>query len=271
MDPYDDTSRMWGGAGRGADSLSLLELVRNDTLDLTIASILWLLVEKKASIVVAAGPQLAGKTTLLMALMDFAPPTYRKVYTRGVQEDFSFLRQTTGSETYAMVPELSDHTPAYLWGDGARRLFEATREGYSVAATMHADSPEEVVAMLSEPPVSLTDDLVAGLDTIVTLLLVRGGQGLFRRVAAVSVLDAASLVSADQGYARIARWDAASDTFSHEGASDTVSVLAARFGLGEQEVQADLALRTETLRAWMDRSSIDADAVGQMVAQHHGA
>ena len=269
MSKYDDASRMWGGAGRGADRPSVLEMVRNGTLDLTIASVLWLLVEKKASIVVAAGPQLAGKTTLLMALMDFARPTHRLVYTRGVHEDFSFLEETRPSDTYLMVPELSDHTPAYLWGDGARRLFEATREGYSVAATMHADSPEEVVGMLSEPPVSLTDDLIARLYAVVTLLLVRGGQGLFRRVSAVSVLEPASSGSADRGYARVARWDATSDTFSHGVGSDTASLLAARFGLTEQEVKADLTRREETLRAWMDRGPIGADQVRHIVLEHY--
>ena len=63
MTVYQDASGMWGLPGRGAGRLSILDLVGNNTLDLRLASLLWLLVEKKASVIVAAAPQLAGKTT----------------------------------------------------------------------------------------------------------------------------------------------------------------------------------------------------------------
>ena len=99
------------------------------------------------------------------------PPWFERVYTTGHDEDFSFLPETDPSKTYVMVPELSDHTPAYLWGDKLRTLFEALGEGYSIAATMHADSPQEVVAMLREQPVSVPGDLIASIGVVVNLLL----------------------------------------------------------------------------------------------------
>ena len=71
---------MWGGAGRDAGRRSLLELVRNGALNIAMASTLWLLVEKKASLVVAAGPRMAGKTTALPAIMDFAPPRSTRIW-----------------------------------------------------------------------------------------------------------------------------------------------------------------------------------------------
>ena len=78
-----DEANWWGGHHRSDDRLTLLDLVRNRTLDLDTAALLWLLVENRSSIVVAAAPQLAGKTTLLTALIDFMPPWHEKVYTRG--------------------------------------------------------------------------------------------------------------------------------------------------------------------------------------------
>ena len=124
----------WGGAGRGKDRLTLPDLVSNNTLPLELAALLWLLVEARTSLLAAASPQLAGKTTLVTALLDLAPPEYHSVLTRGELEDFAFLEATDASKTYILVPEFSDHTPAYLRGDSVRTLFDALDAGYSMAA-----------------------------------------------------------------------------------------------------------------------------------------
>ena len=157
LDP--DAPSWWGGHGRSDDRLTLLDLVRNNTLDLKLAALLWLLVDKNASIVVAAAPQLAGKTTLLTALIDFMPPRYTKVFTRGRNEDFSFLSSpdSDASNTYILVPELSDHTPAYLWGEEVRTLFQALDDGYSMGATMHADTPETRAALAGRAGMAWAD------------------------------------------------------------------------------------------------------------------
>ena len=155
-----DEANWWGGHRRSDDRLTLLDLVRNHTLDLATAALLWLLVENKSSIVVAAAPQLAGKTTLLTALIDLMPPWHEEVYTRGQREDFAFLPDSDPLKTYILVPELSDHTPAYLWGDRVRTLFDALQSGHSTAATMHADTPEQVIAMLKAYPVDIPDTLL---------------------------------------------------------------------------------------------------------------
>lgn len=265
MSRYDDGTGMWGGAGRDAGRLSLLELVRNGALDIAMASILWLLVEKKASLVVAAGPRQAGKTTMLTAIMDFAPPRHTRVYTRGVEEDFSFLEESRPSDAYLMVPELSDHTPAYLWGGAAHRLFEILGEVYSVAATIHADSPGEVTAMLVSDPVGLTGDLLAKLDAVVNLGMVEDDRGITRKLSSINVLDPAA-----SGYVSLARWDPGSDSFSHNDTPEAMSALAARVRLSAAEVTADLARRSGTLTAWMSHGSIAAEAVQRMVREHYG-
>ncbi|MCI0887120.1 MAG: type II secretion system protein E, partial [Chloroflexi bacterium] len=137
-----NTPSWWGGEDRASGRPSILGLIDNGTLDLRTGALLWLLVDRKSSILAAAGPQLAGKTTLLTALLDLMPPAYRKILTRGRQEDFSFLKDAMPEETYLLVAELSDHTPAYLWGDAVKKLFDALDMGYSMLATMHADTPE---------------------------------------------------------------------------------------------------------------------------------
>ena len=88
----------WGGQSRGENRLSLLDLIRINTLDVKTAALLWQLVEEKSSIIVASAPQRAGKTTLLSALIDFMPPSFEKAYTKGRDEDFAFLSKTDAEE-----------------------------------------------------------------------------------------------------------------------------------------------------------------------------
>ena len=114
-------------------------------------------------IVVAAEAQHVGKTTLLTALLDFLPPTSRVVELAGEDETFDWLPQASelgwpgvarpaaaGSDpvrpatTVLLAHELSDHTPAYTWGAAARVAVRAASIGYGLAATIHADSLDEV-------------------------------------------------------------------------------------------------------------------------------
>ena len=253
----------WGGRDRSAGRLTLLELVKNNTLDIEMAALLWLLVEKKSSIIVAAGPQLAGKTTLLTALTDLIPPWYEKVYTRGWDEDFSFLSETESANTYILVPEFSNHTPAYLWGDELKTLFQALERGYSVAATMHADSPEEVVGMLGGHPLNIPAEQIANLHAIVNLALVYGEQGLMRRVSQIT------LIGPGARFTLLARWDSESDIFSHIQSPDVLAAVATRLDMSQEELEADLARRGERLESRTEQDFADAGELERLVAQHY--
>ena len=47
-------------------------------------------------------------------------------------------------DTVLLIPELSDHLPSYTWGAEARIAIRAASIGYGLAATIHADSLDEV-------------------------------------------------------------------------------------------------------------------------------
>ncbi len=240
-------SGWWGGYGRGEDRLSLLDLIRNGTLDVQMAALLWGLVERKTSIIVAAGPQRAGKTTLLSALMDFAPPQFERVYTRGIYEDFSFLPHTDPARTYILIPELSDHTPAYLWGIRVQTLFDALARGYSMAATMHADTPEQVLRMLAGHPVYIPRERLHHAGVVVNLLMLYGGQGIARRVSMIT------RITPGPGFETLAEWDDSRDSY----------VLTSIFE------DAEMARRVKTLETWLDRGDLDADEVRELVAEYY--
>ena len=138
---------------------SIVELIRAGTLDAELAATLWLLIEGRVPVIVAAAAGGAGKTTLLTALLDFLPPGARIVELGGATETFDWLPQATElgwhrdrearraiegppirpDDTVLLVPELSDHLPSYTWGAEARIAIRAASIGYGLAATIHAD------------------------------------------------------------------------------------------------------------------------------------
>src|SRR5215208_3860970 len=70
---------------------SIVELIGGGVLDAELAALAWILVEARLPIVVGGLHQGAGKTTLLEALLDFLPPTVRRVELGGIAEDFRWL------------------------------------------------------------------------------------------------------------------------------------------------------------------------------------
>ena len=231
----------WGGQDRGRQRMTLVDLMAAGTLDAPTAARLWLALDARASLVVAAGPRLVGKTTLLTALLDLLPPRYRTLLLRGIHEDFSFLGNTEPVGTYLLVPELSDHTPAYLWGDGVLRLFQALRSGYSLAATMHADTPHEVLGPLSELGVPPED--LRRLDLVVNMAVTQvQGRRLHR-------LTQVSFVGDERSAEPLVTWERPTDSFRPTGTLPRR--LEERLRGDGIDVADALPRREEALRRWL--------------------
>ena len=249
-----------GGAFRltPPEPRSIVELLRAGTLDSALVAQLWLLLEARAPLIVAAEAQGAGKTTLLRALLEFLPASARVVELTGEGETFAWLPQaselgwpgrgqsaTSGDPvrpdtTVLLVHELSDHTPAYTWGAAARVVVRAASIGYGLAATIHADSLDEVFDLLRDRPVGLTDDELSHLGVVLVLRPMSEG----RRVVAAHYVRP---VARDEhghvqrlGPAVLTTWDPATDEFEHFGWG-VIPELARRVGrrAGDFEIEVD--------------------------------
>ena len=238
---------------------SIVELIAAGTLDAELAAELWLLTEARVPMVVAAEAQGTGKSTLLDALLAFVPPSVRVVELAGEDETFGWLPQAselgwpgtvrpTGDgepvrpETTVMLAhELSNHLPAYTWGEAARIAVRAASVGYGLAATIHADALDGVFDALRRPPVRLADDELSHLGVV--LVLRRLDDGRRRVVAAHYVRPVARDVHGHLqrlGPAVLATWDPETDAFEHFGWGVTPE-LARRVGrhAGDFEIEVD--------------------------------
>ncbi|MCH8062314.1 MAG: hypothetical protein IH861_07420 [Chloroflexi bacterium] len=265
MAKIQDTDAWWGTGGRKEGRPSVLDLIDNETMDVRTAALLWLLAEHKTSFISAAVPQLAGKSTIATTLIDFLPPKYERVLSKGRDEDFSFLETSEPSNTYVMVPELSDHTPRYLWGDNVRRLFEALRDGYSFIATMHAENPQHLISQLNSPPAGVPMDLVHHVQVVVNIWMDYGEHGIIRRVSEISALSPGPTVIT------LGRRLDLDGPFEHIASDETVAILKQFTGLSEDGLESALAGREETLRQWLLRLPLSVADVQAKIEGFYGS
>jgi hypothetical protein len=254
--------------------MSVVQLMRGGTLDAELAGLLWLLVEARTPLVVAAGPSGAGKSTLLHACLQFLPPDVRDHELGGYDEDFAWLPEARrlgwhpdglrdgrgpgdGSvnprSVYLLAHELSPHLPIYTWGEQARIAVRAASVGYGLGATVHGESLEDVFAALQGRDVGLTGDELTHLGVVLILRAFRApSRDVVRRVVAAHYVrpisrDAGGHVQRP-GPAVLATLDPQTDTFEHFSWG-VMAELAARAGLRPGDFEAEHERRRDLLEA----------------------
>lgn len=268
-----DIPDVWWGPGfwwGQSQPRSVAELMAGGTLDARLAALLWVAIHRHMSLVVVGGhAQGVGKTTLLTALMAFLAPGVTPVFTTGPRDPLAFAGQTEPARTRIMVNELSDHTPFYLWGRAAARVFDLVGQGYAMAATMHAESLEELVGQTEDPAVGVSRrTFVDRVPLAVLLAALRRKGRLVRRVTSVVLLrrdDTAELgVRSD----RLSTWDSDEDTYRFTDQPELWPALAARLGLSQEELREESDARQAYLTALNKEGVRNFDAVREAILRY---
>ena len=132
-------------------ALGLDDLVANRTMSRDIAETLRGIARSRQSFVVLAVPRLAGKSTVLRAILAERPAAspVLTLAEDGLDAD-DLVKKSAGG--YLVIPEItqSGAMPGYIWGADVRRIFHAAKEDVSLAATLHADGPEDAFAQICQ-------------------------------------------------------------------------------------------------------------------------
>ncbi len=154
------------------EDLSILDVVRFGSIDYKLAGLLWLLMEHRASIVVAAGPAWVGKTTLMHAMLDFLPPEVEPYTLRGYFEDFRGVAVQKPEKTYLVAEEISNHQYEYLWGVQVVKAFSYLPKGFALGTTTHARNVREMAYILNA--LGVAPEIISRLGAVVTMQVARG-------------------------------------------------------------------------------------------------
>ncbi len=243
----------WGWHYQPPVPMSILEIVQAGNMPTRLAATFWVGIERGASLIVAADPPSAGKTTTLTALLSFTPPQTVVYFSRGIGETFALPPRSDSHPTYLLVNEMSNHLPVYTWDDYARRAFELLAEGYSLGTTMHADSVEEVLGQM-EGELGVPRRQIANLTFIVPLYIGYAGS-VQRRVKEVAFLQPDG---ADIAIRIIARWEADGDRFSVLESSADREAFAQWAELSAEALEDEMERREAFLRGLLEegRTSI---------------
>lgn len=129
--------------------LTLANLVANRTLSPEMAATLAAAAEGRRSLLFVAIPRMAGKSTVMQAVLRYAPAG-TPFYPLSTAAGPGLGIPTSGDGGYLVVSEVSPAGFAdYLWGADARRVFAALERGFSLATALHAGGVDEAFEALT--------------------------------------------------------------------------------------------------------------------------
>ena len=164
---------------------TVTDLIREKTISLEGAALLWLAVQNEMSVIVSGGTA-SGKTSMLNTIANFFPPNQRIISIEDTRElTLPKLLHWVPMETRLANPEgkggvemldlivnsLRMRPDRVIVGEIRRRreaevLFEAMHTGHSVYGTMHANNARETINRLTSPPMELPKQILTGLSLI---------------------------------------------------------------------------------------------------------
>jgi hypothetical protein len=228
------------------ENLSILDVIKFGTIDYKLASLFWLLMEQRASVMVAAGPAWVGKTTLLHALLDFLRPEIKQHELQGFYEDFKYLGDEKPENTYLVAEEISNHQYEYLWGVQVVKVFHLLDKGYALGSTTHARNIKEVAYILNA--LGVTPEKIAKLGAVVTMQVARGkylDDEPVRFVDTVSTLN----YTKDGLVAHIlASRSSPEEKFSYPSDNFMQEVLSTKYTLKYDSISSEIETRGQFLR-----------------------
>jgi archaeal flagellar protein FlaI len=238
------------------DPLTIVDLIRYNTLSSDIAAYLWYLIEKKLALLIAGGTA-SGKTTTLNALSMFIEPGEKIVSVEDTPElnlpHENWIQSVTRGVGTAGEITMFDLLKASLRqrpdvlivgevrGEEAYTLLQSIATGHGGLGTIHADSVEATINRLTTEPMNIPRSLVGTtLDCIVMQLKIRLADRSVRRVVAVT-----EVVGHDPRTDEIVlndafKWDPVVDRFSFTGRSKLFDKITQKFGTRPEEIRRDI-------------------------------
>ncbi len=266
---------------------TIVDLIKNDTLTVEEAALLWLATQYEISYLIAGGTA-SGKTTLLNTLMAFIPPNHRVISIEDTKELQlpSFLYWTSlvvrepnleGKGGISMqellINSLRMRPDRIIVGEVRRKfeaetLFEAIHTGHSVYATVHAETGEQTVQRLTHDPMNIPEGMISAIPLIVVMF--RDRRKGIRRLSELSEVISTEIM----GKARIVinkvrEWDSSSNEhFSSNPSKTLTQKIKVYTGMSEEDVTKDLNDKKKVLKWMIENELSGLENVGRIISAY---
>lgn len=192
--------------------LGLEQLVENRTMSTEMAITLADTVRRGRSFVVTAIPRLAGKTTVMHAMLGARLDSMPVRVTDGSMSQVRTFRRAD-ERGYLVIPEIADApVPGYLWGAPVRRVFAALEDGFALATALHSSGTEETFDVICRQNAVPDEDA----ERISLVVYIRSLGTDWRRPTGRRVVSIDEILGVRDGRPRMRRlhsWDETTDRF----------------------------------------------------------
>ncbi|MBI2144868.1 type II/IV secretion system ATPase subunit [Candidatus Woesearchaeota archaeon] len=260
---------------------SITDLILGGTMDLETAAWIWLCVQHELSTIIAGGTG-SGKTSALNAIANFFPPNQRIISIEDTRELTlpntlhwvplaTRLANPEGKGEITMldlvVNSLRMRPDRIIMGEIRRKaeaevLFEAMHTGHSVYGTLHANSAEETITRLTNPPIEVPRTVLSSLSAILV-------QNRNRRTGLRRTLQFAE-IEQDGSAKPIIQLDVAKDKLSQIAApSRLLDTLGLYTGLTPEEISKDLQEKAKLLKWLVGQNISDVHQIGLIMSKYY--
>ncbi len=267
------------------DPWTITDFIENGTIDKEVAAFLWLCLQYELNVIVSGGTG-AGKTSLLNVLMPFIPPNQRVLSIEDTREvslpEFLHWVPLTTREPNPegkggvsmldlLVNALRMRPDRILVGEIRKKkqaevLFEAMHTGHSVYSTLHADTAEQTVRRLVNPPIDVPQTMVDAVD--VNVVMFRDRRRNFRRAMEVAEVTENN---EDELKARVLyEWNSQNDKTEKKRESEAIfETLKLHTGMTREEMDQNIEDKKKILEWMIENEVSTVDGVGSIVAEYY--
>ncbi|WP_407462184.1 CpaF family protein [Methanobrevibacter sp.] len=215
------------------DPLTIVDLIRFNTLNTEMASFLWLCVDglgvKPANIIVSGGTS-SGKTTLLNALSIFINPKERIITIEDTLElqiphnhIIRMEARTVNIENQGEITiedlvknSLRQRPDRIIVGEvrgkEAITLFTALNTGHSGFGTLHANNSRETITRLTNAPMNVPKIMISSIDFIIMEKRIYRSDGIsYRRIT--EIVEVVGMEEGTVQLSKLFEWDSEKDEF----------------------------------------------------------
>jgi flagellar protein FlaI len=264
-----------------ADPWTIVDFINSNTISYEMAAVVWLAIQNELSILIIGGTG-SGKTSMLNVVANFFPPNQRIISIEDTREltlpkSLHWVPMETrlgnaegkGEVTMLnlLVNSLRMRPDRIVVGEVRRReeaeiLLEAMNTGHSTYATFHANTAQEAVIRLTNPPIAIPKMMLSSI----SLFLV---QNRNRRTGARRTIQLAELL--ENGDVNILmQHDPRSDKYIKKNDSksfyDRINLYT---GMTNPEIEIDVANKVKILKWLVENKLRDIHQIGNIMGKYY--
>lgn len=270
--------------------MSITQIINSRSLDAREAAYMWMMVGEGMSCFIN-GETASGKTTTMMGITQFIPPTWKIVSIEDTPEItlphknwISEVTRDTGSPSSSVVmfdllKAALRQRPNYILvgeirGAEANIAFQAMQTGHPVMSTFHAAQMSSLIQRLTGEPMKIPKPNVENLNIALFQAAVQGKDGKpVRRVLSINEIVGYNGAADSVMFVPVFTWEPASDTVTYRGKGSSnlfLTKILLKRGLSrkdESSLYDELELRTKILETMIKKKIFNYYDVYDRVVQ----